>query len=224
MHSSRTEVTDRSLDRLQLTNIGQIIIHSADVDSRGDAIPRVKLRELLFRSDWIVHCHGLFHPSFDRFMFDTGCMQFGVETEDFTGQRVVFLGDVGLFTSTGRQKQGQNGKQRSGKNSDSAGAGRFAFDVQKMTQRGNSASFSLSNKAESPLFHSSASSGFLCLGLRLCALDSIGRAGLGLPTRSRAMALTSLFTSNFLRFIALRPESQLALPANSSYNEDVHPK
>jgi hypothetical protein len=52
--------------------------------------------------------------------------------------------------------------------------------------------------------HSSAVSCFLCFGLRVCALGSMGRPGFGLPTRSRAMALISLFTSNFLRFIALR--------------------
>lgn len=176
MHSSRSELMDRSLDRLQLTNIGQIIIHSADIDSRGDAISGVELRELGFRPDWIVHGHGFFHPSFDRFMFDSGCMQFGVETEDFTGQRVVLLGNVGRFTATGRKKQGQNRSERSGKDSDSAGTGEFGFDVQKMTQRGSSASFSVSNKAGnscSSLFREFA---FLVFGLAALCFR-LNRAG-----------------------------------------------
>jgi len=48
--------------------------------------------------------------------------------------------------------------------------------------------------------YSSAAAGFLCLGFLRRFLGTISRAGLTLPTRSRAIALISLGTFTLLIF------------------------
>jgi hypothetical protein len=67
----------------------------------------------------------------------------------------------------------------------------------------------------------SSSARSLCLGLFRNSFGSMGRAGFGEPTRSRAMAFSSLLALNFLRFMANQgttPEAGLTVVRKHLYN------
>ena len=62
----------------------------ADVNSGADPVAGVERGELGFGLNWVIHGHR-FHEILNGSSIDGGGLFFGVNGDDFTGERVMFL-------------------------------------------------------------------------------------------------------------------------------------